>query len=750
VSGQHKPPQSREPWPWQKAKPASHAKRSSGGTGSGSGGGSRRSKTPAKPPKSRFRVWFRRFSFAGLAGFGLLAVAFAVAYARTDIPDPNREFQAETSYVYYDDGKTVLGKFATQDRDSVDLDAMGQHTPNAVIAAEDRTFYTNKGIDPKGIIRAAFSNARGNSTQGASTITQQYVKVLYLTQERSYKRKIKEAFVSLKLQNEVSKDEILEGYLNTIYFGRGAYGIEAAARAYFGVSATQLTLKQSAALAAVINSPNNYDPAKGPAAKAALFSRYLYVLDGMSDMGSINAADYDKASRRLPKFPNVRGNTGYVGQNGYIMEMVRDELHKLNYSDAEIDGSGLRITTSINKKVMEAAQAGVLEQRPEGLKQLHVGVASVDPQTGGLKGMYAGAPYEQSNGGTNWAMTGEAPGSTFKAFALAAGLKDGYSLKSTFNGNSPLEVAGIDFNNQGEGGGHSYGSRISLLSAAENSVNTAFVDLTDAMDDGPEKVLDTAVDMGIPRCGRKCGLEPTVGVPLGSADIRPVDMANGYATIADLGIAKKWYVIERIKNVDGANLYKHKVKATRVLEEDVASDVSYALENVVTHGTGHNAMALGRPAAGKTGTATDDEGHVRSSWFVGYTPQLATAVMYVRGDGNDPLEGYMPTFYGGEYPARTWTAMMSRALDGEPVEQFPDPANIKATQTNHAPYTPPPPKPKKTKKPTPTPTPTPTKVPGPPTASPTKQPGPPTPTCTLLQPCDTTSPPGNGNGGGSP
>ena len=216
-----------------------------------------------KPVKRRLLTVLKWLLIVGLVvtltGIG----AFYYAYTQTTIPNPNADFQTETTKVYYADGKTELGQFATQNRESIAYSEMPDNIKQAVVAAEDQSFWTNQGIDPKGILRAAFSNARGNSTQGASTITQQYVKILYLTQERSLQRKAKEAFLSLKLQREQSKQEILEGYLNTIYFGRGAYGIQAAAMAYFDVPAKDLNLKQAAVLASVLNDPNDLDPSEG-------------------------------------------------------------------------------------------------------------------------------------------------------------------------------------------------------------------------------------------------------------------------------------------------------------------------------------------------------------------------------------------------------------------------------------------------------------------------------------------------------
>ena len=221
----------------------------------------------------------------GLVGMLVVAGGFVYLYKTTELPDPNADFETNTSFVYYEDGKEELGRFAIQNRDAISYDEMPQDVKDAVVAAENRTFWSDNGVDVKGIVRAVFNNASGNATQGASTITQQYIKILYLTTERSYTRKLKEAILSLKLGRQVSKQEILEGYLNTIYFGRGAYGIQAAAQAYFGKSAAELDIKESAALASIINNPSHYDPANGKESKVALRERYRYVLDGMASRG---------------------------------------------------------------------------------------------------------------------------------------------------------------------------------------------------------------------------------------------------------------------------------------------------------------------------------------------------------------------------------------------------------------------------------------------------------------------------------
>ncbi|WP_344149037.1 transglycosylase domain-containing protein [Nocardioides koreensis] len=646
---------------------------------------------------------------AALAGSLLLAGGLFYLYKTIDIPDPNKDFRTQTSFVYYAGGKTQLGQYATQNRDSIPLKEIPQKMQDAVVAAENQSFWTDKGIDPKGILRAAFSNARGNSKQGASTITQQYVKILYLTQERSYKRKVKEAILSLKIQQQLSKSEILEGYLNTIYFGRGAYGVQAAARAYFDKDAKDLSLKECAVLASVLNNPTLFDPANGKDAKANLKERYAYVLGGMAHMGNISADQADRAERHLPDFPEIEAQSQYGGQKGFMLAMVRDELHSLGYTDEQIEGGGLRVTTTFTPKAMEAAKQGVMEARPDGFsdKQLHVAVASVEPGTGALRGFYGGQDYLQSQ--INWAETGGAPGSSFKPFALAAALKAGFSLKDTFEGNSPYYYNGQDtgdrVRNEGtgpDGLGNDYGSAVNLITATEESINTAYADLTVSIPDGPDKILETANDLGIPKWDKKAsgynhldnspGLEPVTGIALGSATVAPINMANAYATIANGGQRADVHVIDKVVNKSGETEWSYKQSTKDVLSEDIAADTSYALQQVVQHGTGTAALGLGRPAAGKTGTATNGDDDVSSAWFVGYTPQLSTAVMYVRGKGNEQLDGWLPSYFGADYPADTWTAVMKRDMEGLAVEDFPPPANVDGTApaTGHEPYTPPP------------------------------------------------------------
>jgi membrane peptidoglycan carboxypeptidase len=646
---------------------------------------------------------------AALAGSLALIGVFVYLYKTTSIPDPNKDFQTQTSFVYYSDGKAQLGQYATQNRQIIALSDMPQNLKDAVVAAEDRTFWTNHGIDPKGIIRAAFNDARGGATQGASTITQQYVKILYLTQERSLNRKVHEAILSLKLQKQLTKQKILEGYLNTIYFGRGAYGVQAAAQAYFGVDAADLTLKQSAVLASVLNNPSQFDPANGKSNKQALDSRYRYVISGMASMGAIPDAEASKAERHLPHMPKFRESSKYGQQKGHMLTLVRQELHQLDFTDDQIDGGGLRVTTTFTKKAMAAARAGALQVRPHiSDKFLHVAVATVQPGTGALLGFFGGQNYLHSQ--INWAQAGGMVGSTFKPASLAAAITDGYSLKSTWEGNSPYTFPdGLEVHNEGDSTGTNYGSAISSITALEQSVNTAFVDMSASMQNGPQKILTMANKMGIPPAdadphypgipNTSRDLDADALITLGKARVSAINMANTYATIANGGQRADVHVIDKVTDSDGKVLYQYKPHTTQAIKPDIDRDVSYAMQQVVLHGTGANAQAIDRPAAGKTGTATNDNGDVSSSWFVGFTPQLSTAVMYVRGDGDNALNDWLPPYngaagyFGAGYPTATWSAVMKADMVGVPVQNFPPPAYVTGTppETGHSPAPPPPP-----------------------------------------------------------
>ncbi|GAA1745694.1 transglycosylase domain-containing protein [Aeromicrobium alkaliterrae] len=650
------------------------------------------------------RAWWvktlRWFAFLGVLGFATSALAFFILYRSIDIPDPNAEFQTQTTKVYYSDGTTELGEFAEQDRENVALDQVPASMQAAIIAAEDRSFYTNRGIDFKGIVRALRDNTTsGRITGGASTITQQYVKILYLTQERTYTRKIKEAVLSLKIHNQLSKSEILEGYLNTVYYGNGAYGVQVAAKTYFNKDVADLTVPESAYLATVVNSPTYYDPytpsclidgasaecqTETTARDERLLPRYNYVLDGMEKSGAITAEEVAQYRDVLPAFSPIVVNNRYAGTNGYLLKMVENDMAKRDFSDTQVQGGGLRIVTTFDARLQQAAVDAVVDVRPANLEGVNTGLASVEPGTGAVKALYGGPDFLISQ--FNWATAKTQPGSTFKMFAVIAALEDGYSLKTKLDGNTPYRIGGGQVKNAGDSGGASYGT-LDLERATAKSVNTAFIDLTVQMSDGgdvsvgAQKILDAAVQAGIPQ-STVDEIDPVAVTSLGYAGVAPIDMANAYATIAASGNKSEWYVVQKVSSAEGSVLYEHANEVDQAVPADVAADTLAALQGVTASGGTGTAGRTVCPTAGKTGTATaeGDNGDTVTSavWFVGATPKLATAVMYNRGDGNDELDGFLRPAFGGAYPAQTFKAYMNEAVDSSDCGTFPKAANLKS------------------------------------------------------------------------
>ena len=624
-------------------------------------------------PRRRWLPTWRGLLFA----IGLLAVlgatGFGMAYAMTPIPDVNPETQAQTTTVYYADGRTELGSFGVN-RTNVELERVPEHLRQAVLAAEDREFYSNRGISPRGIGRALVNNLRGESTQGGSTITQQYVKNAHLTSERTYARKSREVLIALKVDRQLSKDQILESYLNTIYWGRGAYGVQAAADEYFGKDVSKLSVAESAYLAGIIQSPGRYDPRKN---REGAQRRWAYVLDGMVASGWLSPAQ--RAKQDFPQVDRVSRQQRLSGPKGYLLTAVRDELETRGFEQEEIDASGLRVVTTFDRRAQEAAQQAMAEGFPSSKAAgVHAGLAAVRPGDGAVVAMYGGRDYLDREF-NDAVQARKQAGSTFKAFTLAAALEEGIGLDSRWQGDSPIVVPDTtrrttQIANEFD---RDYGS-VDLRTATEQSINTAFVDLT--LELGPKRVVDAIEDAGLDG-GRAVGLQPGPAVTLGTAAVSPVDLAAAYSTFAAEGKRSSWHLISQVKDPDGETLYRAQKEVGTAFPADVAADVTDALRVVVDgrEGTGGAARALGRPVAGKTGTHAD-----RTAWFVGYTPQLSAAVAFYREGRNgeelslDGVGGRDP-FFGGGYPAEIWTAFARGALEGEPVQQFPAPAGIGQT-----------------------------------------------------------------------
>jgi len=591
-----------------------------------------------------------------LMGIGL----FGVAWVLTPIPDAAQaQAVAEGSVIYYRDGKTVLAKQGVN-RKNIELERVPEHVRDAVIAIENRTFYEDTGISLEGTARALWSTITGKQVQGGSTITQQMVRNYYsgLSQERSITRKIKEIMVALKVDRSRSKNWVLQQYLNTIYFGRGAWGIQAAAQAYFGKDISEIDISQGAYLAAVIQQPSRFADPKGSDLAAAK-ARWQAVIDAMVETGAL--APEEAARQRFPKLAKAKTTLAPKGQVNYMLDQVREELHRMGYTDEDINQGGLKVTTTFDKRLMAAAEKAVTSVLPDGTPgKVRTGLAAVDPATGEVLAFYGGR-YQASQYDNAFSAKVQA-GSTFKMYALAAALENGFDLSTRVNGNSPMRVASAEVPNSG---GTSYGV-INLVTATRYSVNTAFVDLGQKV--GLEKVAKIAKAVGIP--ARQIDPHKSAATfPLGVASVSAVQQASGFSAFAAGGVHRPAHVIRSVTDSSGKTT-EITVKGKRVFSERTAADATYAMTEVVRSGTGTAARLWDRPVAGKTGT-TDKSAAV---WFAGYTPQLSTAVNMFRDDNQPVVVPGYGTLSGGTLPAMIWQEFMNEAMKGKPVKEFPAPS----------------------------------------------------------------------------
>ena len=686
---------------------------------------SRRARS-GKPPRPRWRVWLRRILLTGLVIVGLALVFVGISYAVITPPKPNDIATAQTSTIYYADGKTELDRISQINRVAVSIKDLPDHVGKSMLAAEDREFYSQSGISPKGMARAVWVAIRGGeATQGGSTITQQYVKNYFLSADRTLSRKYKEILLSIKIDQQQSKSQILENYLNTIYYGRGAYGIETAAQAYYGKSAKDLSVEESAVLASVIRGPSVYDPQLGAKQLENVKTRWGYVLDGMVAQGWLPQAK--RATMQFP-MPIEWHPKSATGTSGYLVQLIKSELRtKLKLSDSDIERGGLQIVSTIDKPRQDAAVKAVQEVMPDSAPDLKVGLASVTPGDGAVVALYGGADYAkvQFNSATDAKMQA---GSTFKPFTLIAALKSGkIKLSDSFNGASPQFFpefkdpgAATSFGQQGgvQNFGNSGFGTIDVPTATANSVNTVYAQLNIIAT--PKATVDVAHAAGV-----TSDVAANYGNVFGTSSVHVLEMASAYATIAAQGKAAAPYFVKSAKSIDGVFDYTAKPEVTPAFAADIMADTTVAMQAVVERGSGSRAQAVGRPLAGKTGTTSDN----KAAWFNGFAPQLATAVgIYRPGPNGEELQmkniaGYSE-ITGATLPVQVWTAYMTSALDGVPVVDFPAAANVNQDATpTAAPPSAPEPSPTVTKAPRsptaePSPTPSPSDTQGQPTASP--------------------------------
>jgi membrane peptidoglycan carboxypeptidase len=636
---------------------------------------------------TRGRRVARRFMIGGTWLLGFVAacmVAVIILYfAFTDVRRPESIPLSQVATIQYADGSTIA-KIGTEDRTLVHLEQIPAHVRWAVLAAEDRNFYSEPGVSIRGTIRAALSDLTGSSTQGGSGITQQYVKNAYLSDAQTLTRKLKELMIAVKLSREYSKDQILEFYLNTVYFGRGAYGIEAAAQAFFGVDVEKLTVAQGALLAGLLRAPSYYDPANNPTAAK---QRWYYVLDGM-----VKTHHLTQAQEQALVFPKTKPPKGTgLGSTGWrylIVNAVLAELQAHGISEKEVYARGLTIRTTIDPKAQSAAVHAIdttfahLTSKQKNLKNALV---AINPANGAVLAYYGGSGpgvkgYDGKVDYNDYAgMSARPPGSSFKPYTLATVLtqtvkktpnKDHLAISSYVDGSYCKTIDGTKICNDPSDQGVS-SSHITIANAMKYSLNTTFDQL--AFNAGPDDVAATAHAMGIPKTlpnGSKSLVDSnghtTFGIGIGDYPVTPLDQANGFATLADNGVVNQAYLVQKATSSDGEVVYSHSGSSRQGIDKRVANDVTLTLEPVAAYS--NDALAGGRVSAAKTGTegVSPKSNDNSDAWMVGYTPQVSAAVWVGTGYNRPIYNSAGLPLYGANLPGQTWKLFMDTYLAGKP------------------------------------------------------------------------------------
>ncbi|MBN2113773.1 MAG: transglycosylase domain-containing protein [Acidimicrobiia bacterium] len=599
---------------------------------------------------------------------GVLVIALiAAACAVEPIEDPGIGAGSLTSVVYAVDGTALTKWHAGEDRVLVAYEHLPRHLVDAVVAIEDQRFWVHPGVDLRAMVRAVRADLEaGEVVEGGSTITQQYIKNALLTPEVSLDRKMREVSLALGVEKTLSKQEIFERYINTVYFGNGAYGIGAAARRYFGKEAAALTLDESALLAGLIRRPNDLNPYEFP---NAAISRRQTVLAKMVELGWLAEDEADAAGVR-PLDLQPEGSADRSLFPYFTEEVRRRLLAEPALGDTPEDRfdllttGGLRIYTTLDPAAQIAAEAAVASVLPSGGPA--AALAAVDPRTGHVLALVGGADYYDTSDPVaqfNLATLGRRqPGSAFKPFVLAAALEAGIGLDAEFQGGRAAVIRTAAGRWRVENFNQLTYPNLTLLEATVFSVNVVYARLMGLLE--PEQVIAVARAAGI-----NTPLEPLPSLALGTQEVTVLDMASAYATFAAGGLHIDPILVTRIEDQSGRILFEAVPTIERALDPAVAEQVTAALTEVVRRGTGQQAK-IGRPVAGKTGTT---EGQY-DAWFVGYTPELAAAVWVGFPQGDRPLEApHTPfTITGGTWPAQIWARFATGALSGIPYRDLPD------------------------------------------------------------------------------
>jgi len=663
------------------------------------------------------RVW-RRIGITLTWLLGLIAAMTAVAvvlfYTLSDVPQPSDLSVPQVAVVEYSDGST-MARIGSVDRTIVPLSKVPESVRWAVLSAEDRNFYSEPGVSITGTMRAALHDVTGGNTQGGSGITQQYVKNAYLNSEQTLSRKLKELAISVKLSREYTKDQILEWYLNTVYFGRNAYGVEAASEAYFGTSVGRLGPEQGALLAALLRAPNYYDPANNPSESKA---RWSYVVKSMVETKHLTEAQ--AAALPFPKTiaPDAAKKLGTTGPTALLVQQVINELEANGVSQDEIDTRGLHIRTTIDRKAQQAAQTAISQTFSDlapAQKNMKNALVAVNPRTGGVLAYYGGPNGTGYNGKpdyNDYAGVGcRPPGSSFKPFTLATVLTDNLqgkqpqlAINSIVNGNFTVTIDGTQISN--DPSDRPYSGQVTIANAMKYSLNTTFDLLASQV--GPSNVAATAHTAGVSKI---CGGHPTLqnadgstsfGIGIGDYPVRVLDMADGFGTFANGGTTHGPYFVQQVTDSRGAIVYQHRDPGVRSLDPKVANDVGVTLAPVASWSG--VPLADGRPSAAKTGTegiqSGPASGQNSDAWMFGYTPQVSAAVWVGSGNSTTAItDAYGQPEYGRDLPGRTWKLFMDTYLAGAPQLSMPTTQQI-VNGDNVEPSSAPPPPPSSSAPPT--------------------------------------------------
>ncbi len=615
-----------------------------------------------RPAPSKRRRIVRRIVMTALVVLMLLLVAGGIAgciaYDRLteDLPDLSQGAAplAETSVMYDRNGDVLVELHAEQNRTYVPLASIPPQLRQAVISTEDQNFYEHKGVDPFGIARALWVNVTQGKRHGGSTITQQYVVNTFIEREDTLTRKLKEAILAYQLESQFTKDEILEKYLNAIYFGHGAYGVQAAATTYFGKDVGQLTTAECAMIAGVIKSPGSYSPRIDPEAAK---NRRDTVLGQMLSQGYLDQPTHDAAVAE-PFTLAAPATESTIAP--YFVEWVKQTAIDQFGPDMVYKG-GLHIYTTIDPADQAAAEnaiASILDQPDDPSAAL----VSLDPRTGEVRALVGGKDFATQQ--FNVAVQGpRQPGSSFKPFVLVAALEDGISPEQTYE-SAPGSFA-IPGGQTWKVTGSSAGGPMRLRVATAKSINSVFAQLI--LEVGADTVAETAQRMGI-----ETPIKAVPAIALGSQEVTPLEMASAYGTLANAGTHVPAHGISRIVDVSGETIFEAQTAGTEAISPAIAYITTDILKGVITGGTG-TAAKIGRPAAGKTGTTQE----YRDAWFVGYTPDLATSVWMGHVEGQIEMTNvHGKKVTGGSFPAQIWAAYMKAALADVPATDFAKPRGV--------------------------------------------------------------------------